>query len=471
MRIYAMVLLLALLPGCKSNTAASNLPLREPAWAKSLDTEEIRSGGIQRNEAGDLIYAYGFRETGDGSQQSEIGVRRFAPDGQVLDELLFDDPPHYLPDSSSPAGIQDHARLLQFGNGEFLLISRYGNLYHLAPNGSLISQYDWPDRGYRSVNLVATNSEQACFSGRTADGAHLFCMLPDGQELWQQPVAADSIAQAPYLSAVLLPDGRLVEASIQDEKLQIIGRDVAGNVQWTIQPALSGQASVRAVVDMAAVGGNVVVGYNTQGQNLSKTYGVVHIDAQGVVEMTYGGEEANYENLRIVPYDDSSYLLLLEFWKTTLASTPYADMYRVTQAGEKLWRQRITLGGLAMDPMQLRNLPVTVHDGLISVLQNKKTVTLYSPVVIPVGLFHMIDNYMISRFSGDGKVRGEDVIGRMNYLVDQEGGIFQINQYGYRPDMLVDMGNQFAVAGFDYQQGASGYFKRVPTVAGHILSR
>ena len=68
----------------------------------------------------------------------------------------------------------------------------------------------------------------------------------------------------------------------------------------------------------------------------------------------------------------------------------------------------------------------------------------------------MVDNLLLSQWDGDGQLLRENVIGRLRYMVDFEGGVYQVNEHGFYPLKMDTDGTTYWVAGSETKPAAEG---------------
>ena len=475
MRMIALVIFSVLLtPGCKStNEAANNVPLREAEWTLKGEAEQsYYPVALEQNTAGDIINAYHAVQVSGENRVSMIGVSRLSPQGDELDVNLHEDEDEPVPGQPGrKVYLQSGEPLLSFAGSDLLLMSGKGNMFQLDQSGELVKRFNLIDVGFDRFSLVAHNSQRACFTGHNDTAAILFCIKPDGTLLWKKAIPLGENSGrlfTTFVNAAFQSDGKLVSTTTTTDKLTLTYRDGMGDIVDTLDLDLPTVES-RGATDILPLEDGVVVALREITGDNAAHFRFLHIaTASDPVSNIVAIEDA-----RLVPYDADSYLLLTA--GDPLVNQGYgektADMARYSIAGQLQWKRTIALEDMGTEIGHLNSLQISVTAGVISLLQNKQSAKLYSPVVVPIGYHRFIDNLFVSRFGGDGKLIAEDVVGRLNYLVDYEGFIFKFNQYGFYPRLMLDTGTDYVLAGPSYIPGTLEGPDVLPTVASHALSR
>ncbi|HVL02789.1 MAG TPA: hypothetical protein VM553_23390 [Dongiaceae bacterium] len=472
MRLIAFVLSACLIiPGCKNtNEAANNAPLREAQWTLNSEADDFHTPfALLQNNTGDIINAYSSAAHTGGNWEYRVGISRVSPQGEVRDTNLYDDPYHHTLPTDEVVQLSRSPALLSFANGDLLAMSEKGNMFQLTQAGALMHQFQLGELGFDKFKLVAYNAKRACFSGRNETAAALLCLTPSGAVSWQKAVPLEANIErdsAPSLQGAFLGNGDLLDARAETNGVTLTRRNESGDTVWSSRLVLP--ESIRRIINVIALGDGAAIALNETAEGNVKSHRVLLVDGSGKAKFN----ETGAGEVRILSYDNNSYLRLVE--PDNIAAgygNSSADLFRHDAAGKALWKQKLALEDIGTEIDYLSDLQISVRQGVINVLQNKQSVRLYSPVVVPVGYFRFIDNVFVSRFGGDGKLLAEDVIGRLNYLVDYEGFIFKFNQYGFYPKVMLDTGTQYVLSGLSYVKGSNEGPDAVPTLASYALSR
>mgnify|MGYP003690316229 CR=1 FL=1 len=446
--------LLFLASGCDNNSTLNNTPLQSPQWL--LDGEDqpyifqAASHDLEYLPGGNVVYAF---NSYDSERTRSLGIWSADSDGNSLNMTAYPDL-NVVPPVGSALGItvHTHKRLLAFAGDELLLVGFNGNFYHLDQTGALINQFTVLDLGYQQVTLVAHDDQQACWVGRNDSGATLLCMTADGSILWQNPVEATfNNIDYPNMKADLLKDGTLVTAALSDSELTLTGYDGAGAIQWWQHQPLA-ETDENSLAAMIGAGTHLVVGVREFTDGEGHSFNVMQFTQSGVLENTLNlpvaEPDGNSREFRLLPYTDAGYLVLTQYHRDDVYfGKNVAELQLVSFAGVPQWHRSLSLDLFGVDSRHLRSLSISVNAGVISVLQNQQSVLLYTPVVIPVGVARMVDNLLLTELDGQGEVLRENVIGRLRYMVDYEGGIYQFNEHGFYPLLMATDGDRYAVAG------------------------
>ena len=468
--------LLGLLAGCENNTSANNAPLLEAQWRHQGDASYLYSGvGLQRNDDGRLIYAYRTGGDSESPRVRRVGVQLATAQGDDLGIHYLADPYHYDSESPSlPMQVSTKAHFLAFDNGEFLVFTPNGNFFQLNHNGELISEYSWAALGFDRLAVVAQNGQRVCLGGRNETAAGLVCIAPDGTVLSQHPIPlseAPHRKHPPQVSAVLTQSSNLIQAKIQDGTVMLSQWSDGGALEWEVPLDLP-TVNMRQIKAFALAAGHAVIALRETAADASTSYRVLHVDANGAVQQAITGKDMRFDSVRIVPFNNTSYLLLDGGERNNVQyGKAFADVYRFSATGQKLWRFPVSLDAIATERDSVWDLQIQVSSGVISLLQNRQSVIVYAAAPLPVGLTQFIDNIFVSRYGSDGKLINESVIGRLNYLVDYEGAVFKFNQLGFYPKWLVGDGTSAFVGGTTMDQPEGEDVAEFATLARFDLNR
>jgi|GEM_PF-1539828 len=448
---------LFLITGCDNNPDLNNTPLKTAEWTVEGEEQPYlftrTSLDLKYLPTGSLVYAY---LSYDDQRQRRLGIWSVDADGQTLHSKVYTDPFIGVPVTGDTqplvVKINTQERLLAFVDNELLLIGYNGSFYHLDHVGALQNEFTWQDIGYQQLTLLAHDEQRVCLVGRNDVGAALLCMAPDGTLLWQVPLAItfDNIAR-PNLMGALQSDGTLVTAQLSGNTLELTGYDSSGTELWAQQQALDVMPT-RILSSMIEAGSHLLLGMLVQAEDGADGFDVVQFSSDGLfeTEFTFPVSELNGDNrrVRLLPYNNAGYLLLTQRERTDVHfGKNVADLQMTAFSGESVWKKSINLDSLGTERTHLASLQIEVNDGVISVLQNQQSVLLYTPVVIPVGVARMVDNLLITELDGRGELLNESVIGRLRYMVEYEGGIYQFNQHGFYPLVMATNGADYFVAG------------------------
>ncbi|MCK5790417.1 MAG: hypothetical protein KAH34_06215 [Ketobacter sp.] len=460
--LAGLIPLVLLLSGCDNNADLNNVPLQSPQWLLTGEDNPYvftsTSLGLSYLPGGNAVYAY---RSYDEQRQRRIGIWSVDPQGQTLLSTTYADPDLPAPGAGPEMAINTSKRLLALANDELLLIGFNGSFYHLDSSGALLSEYTWRDFGYQQLTLVAHSSERTCWVGRNDQDTVLLCATADGSVVWQVPqMLTFNSAGYPDLRATLQDDGTLVTAVLSEQALELAAYDAAGASLWGNTEALPALES-RSLAAMISAQAQVVVGLRETAQDGAKSFSLLQFSTSGQlqasVDLPVTEPDGNGSALRLLPYGEAGYLVLTQRKRSDVFfGKNVADLQLISYSGVSQWQREISLDRFGADSGQLASLQIEVNNGVISALQNKQSVLVYTPGVIPVGVARMVDNLLLSQWDGDGQLLRENVIGRLRYMVDFEGGVYQVNEHGFYPLKMDTDGTTYWVAGSETKPAAEG---------------
>ncbi|HVK98965.1 MAG TPA: hypothetical protein VM553_04100 [Dongiaceae bacterium] len=421
MRITHAAILLAsslIITAC----GGSNAPVKSPLWQNASNDTWLRDHiGLHAQADGDLVFLYQNDDT--------LYYRRIDNSGA----LQFQQQYSIGANGVSVAGVHPVA------GGGLLVVTHDDALFYFDANDNLVSRYAWFERGYRFVNVLAINDERICLSSGEDDQTHLRCLKPDGTPIWEATLADVEFHNGLFRGG-LDAAGNLYTASADGEtSLLVQAYSSNGAALWQHAESVAAYPSVQAV---AAIGGNLVVGANVRGDD-----NVIHtltlgLDAAAGTRTGVSDVTRDVEYLKILPYDQDSYVLLEE-----ALSTGAVTMRRLGTDGHQHWVvKNLAAGGVGAGSSGLTNIEVKLDDaGNIVVLHNVRN--LLPALVDGVLGLRVTDNFSLSRYRTNGTLAKKDAISRSTYKVGEYGAITD-GEFDFRPyDFVARNGHYYVAAG------------------------